>query len=785
MDPIRVALAVACLWAGTVGAQIPGLPSLGTASKPSVATLPAPAGKVPAAPEARDALVERLKKQLADANAERTREVDPPPPGISPAEVSDLRDARNLLATVTEVQLRSLEELDKARAAREAAETAARNWRGFDDKPPYSILMVDELRDAADALRVRIDAMERSQAHLRTELDRYVAEARRGEESLRRAQEAMEQATDADDRLRATWRRDLAQLRLRVLAGRGATTQLLQQVQAEEIATRMADLGLLERKVAIAAKGATFGEADLAKARERLATLVKGYRAEQMQLAERLPARVKERDEAQRALAQLRERSPGATDDLKAAASRARAGEAWVDALRSERDLLEALATLAEETARIWEARRAAFLAEDADERLAAAERIRAAGSRLARWQGYLDNVAGLQRARLAEAESFVVRGDATAGEIRWEQDNAAALRRLLTQFERAQDTLRATSRTLDRWAADIEKDRGERSLAARLADHWSALKGGVREVWNFELFAVEDTTVVDGREVRTSRGVTVGKSIGAVLVFVLGYWLAFALARRLERGFVARGFDPGRVRNYRRWTLFGVAAALALFTLNVARIPLTVFAFLGGALAIGVGFGTQTIIRNFVSGLILLAERRIQIGDIVEVDGITGTVTSVDLRSSTVLGFDGVETSVPNSVLIENKVTNWTQTDRRVRRVVRVGVAYGSPLREVAGILEECAKRHGVVLDTPAPLVLFEDFGADALAFALHYWVELRPGVHAGQVASDLRFMIAKRFEEAGIVVAFPQRDVHLDASRPLRVEVVGRAADAAPAAG
>jgi small-conductance mechanosensitive channel len=107
------------------------------------------------------------------------------------------------------------------------------------------------------------------------------------------------------------------------------------------------------------------------------------------------------------------------------------------------------------------------------------------------------------------------------------------------------------------------------------------------------------------------------------------------------------------------------------------------------------------------------------------------------------------------------------------VRRTVKVGVAYGSPLREVADILEECAKRHGVVLNDPPPLVIFEDFGNDALMFALYFWVELRPTTSAMQVASDLRFMIAKRLDEAGIVIAFPQRDVHLDAATPLRIEL------------
>ncbi|HEX6945640.1 MAG TPA: mechanosensitive ion channel family protein, partial [Casimicrobiaceae bacterium] len=147
----------------------------------------------------------------------------------------------------------------------------------------------------------------------------------------------------------------------------------------------------------------------------------------------------------------------------------------------------------------------------------------------------------------------------------------------------------------------------------------------------------------------------------------------------------------------------------------------------------------------------------------------------AVDLRSSTILGFDGVETAIPNAVFLENKVTNWTESDRKVRRVVKVGVAYGSPLREVAEILEDCAKRHGVVLDDPAPLVVLEDFGADALAFALYFWVELRTGVNAAQVASDLRYMIAKRFAESGIAIPYPRRDVHLVAGEALRVELSG----------
>ena len=342
-----------------------------------------------------------------------------------------------------------------------------------------------------------------------------------------------------------------------------------------------------------------------------------------------------------------------------------------------------------------------------------------------------------------------------------------------------SQTTIDDADRKLRRWVADgVTKER-EGDWRTRAIDTWLSLKEGARTVWEFELFAVEDTTVVDGHQVTISRGVTVGKSIGALLLFLLGYWVIGRLARQVERWLVRRGLNRERVRTFRRWTVAVMSFALVLLTLNLARIPLSVFAFLGGALAIGVGFGTQTIIKNFISGMILLVERRVQIGDVIEIDGVAGTVTTVDLRSSTVRSGDGQETLVPNSVLLEHKVTNWTLSDRKVRRGVRVGVAYGTSMRDAAEKIEDCAKRHGNVLKDPPPQVLFEDFGDSAQILTLYFWVEVSDKVGATQVASDLRFIIDKRLAEDGIVIAFPQRDVRVDPSRPIRIEMIAGAAE------
>ncbi len=214
------------------------------------------------------------------------------------------------------------------------------------------------------------------------------------------------------------------------------------------------------------------------------------------------------------------------------------------------------------------------------------------------------------------------------------------------------------------------------------------------------------------------------------------------------------------------------VGFILLLVSFSILKIPLTMFAFLGGALAIGIGFGTQTLIKNFISGIILLFERKIRVGDIVDVEGVVGRVTEVSTRSSIIKSPDDVETMIPNSFFLEHKVTNWTLTMPRQRKSVRVGVAYGSDTRTVMDILKDCALRHGLVCKDPEPFVVFEDFGDSALVFILYYWYDFSSDGNALVVASDLRLMIEKRLREAGIEIPFPQRTLHL-ASKPIRVEM------------
>ncbi|MDZ7589346.1 MAG: mechanosensitive ion channel [Rubrivivax sp.] len=302
----------------------------------------------------------------------------------------------------------------------------------------------------------------------------------------------------------------------------------------------------------------------------------------------------------------------------------------------------------------------------------------------------------------------------------------------------------------------------------------WAGLVDTAKAVWQYEVFSATETTQIDGRSVTVEHGVTIGKSVGALLLLGLGYWASGWISRLLVRGIGhSVKLTPQLARVTQRWISSVLVLMVVLTVLKLARIPLTAFAFLGGALAIGFGFGAQNVIKNLMSGVIILFERKIRVGDIITVGGMSGTVTTVDLRATTVHGFDGIDAIVPNSALLENQISNWSGGSPEVRRAIAVGVAYGSDVSQAAQAILRCAQGNPEVLAQPPADVLFEDFGADSLLLRLRYWTRLdRPRGGPG-IDSDLRFAIHDALKEAGIAIAFPQRDVHLDVPGSLRVEL------------
>ena len=187
-------------------------------------------------------------------------------------------------------------------------------------------------------------------------------------------------------------------------------------------------------------------------------------------------------------------------------------------------------------------------------------------------------------------------------------------------------------------------------------------------------------------------------------------------------------------------------------------------------------GFGAQTIINNFISGWILMSERPLRIGDFIEIDGSKGTVERIGNRSTQIRRVDGVHLMIPNSVLMERVLINWTLVDPNVRTEVNVGVAYGSPVREVERLIGQAVAEHALILEDPEPIVIFDEFAESCLRFQAQFWCRVEQGgTGMQQIRSDVRFRIDELLREAGITMAFPQRDVHFFVKQPIPVQLQG----------
>lgn len=291
-----------------------------------------------------------------------------------------------------------------------------------------------------------------------------------------------------------------------------------------------------------------------------------------------------------------------------------------------------------------------------------------------------------------------------------------------------------------------------------------------LKTFWNFIL-----TTAPSGQSI------TVGQLLSVIALLLIGYYgsrlVGFILGRRLEK----TDLRPDVVHIFKRVAFFTILILVFITALGLLGIPLTAFAFATGALAIGIGFGAQNIINNFISGWILMAERPIRIDDFIEIDTWQGTVESVGNRSTRIRRTDGVHLLVPNSQLLERTVVNWTLVDQLIRTTVRVGVEYGSPVRRVSELIMEAVTKQAQVRTSPSPSVVFEDFGDNSLVFDTHFWCDVTGEKLLREIRSDIRFRICELFEANNIIVAFPQRDVHLDTKNALEIRVLPSDAPAA----
>ncbi|MGJ8635243.1 MAG: mechanosensitive ion channel family protein [Phycisphaerales bacterium] len=281
-----------------------------------------------------------------------------------------------------------------------------------------------------------------------------------------------------------------------------------------------------------------------------------------------------------------------------------------------------------------------------------------------------------------------------------------------------------------------------------------------VIRIWDTEIFSINETPIV------------VSKLVIALLLLIVGIILAKLISRRVEKTVLPRlHVEPGpasAIQTILYYVMLTIAAVLAL---QIAGVPLTVFTIFGGALALGIGFGSQNVVNNFISGLILLIERPIQVNDLVTVQDETGTIIKIGARATKIYSYAGTTFIVPNSKLLENSVINWNLPTKKLRVTIGVGVAYGSDTALVKSILEQVLEDHTRVLDSPENRVLFMNFGDSSLDFELHFWIIPRTTLDRRQIESDLRFKIDQLFRDNNITIPFPQRDLNFNPDEPLSV--------------
>lgn len=755
-------------------AQIPGIPSL----QPTQA---APAVETPEAAEA------RIQTWVKEARGAFARINDPEaeknlPQGVTAAELLDYRrDLEQVILGVGRFDT-IRQGMPEARRALENARNTAAVWKGFSEKPPFSMLMIDDLVNQRDAIT------EKSKTH-NSSLQLFTRTLSNAVDELRESDGKMKElvaltAEDSTDKGPAEWRLEAARAKNRLLALRSTMLQANIALLRDQVESAKIQLELLDRQISHGRKKAVLSEDDLTKIKKTAEDRQAAVRKEGLAIRKRQEEAVTAVLRQKAAVSQLLKDVPAGTEpeptpELQLARVKQEAAETRANSLQIISEYLDSIEQLDSYLPDGYQYRKAVYDAKSSQDRKGAMQNLQSSLDRLTAWETVLLNELAGVGANIGEQEARASLISSDDPRLIPLSDVRASLWEKQSVLQRLTHAVTAQRKMLARWVAEFEDPSIKKPFGVRLTEAKDTVVQAARNVWNFEVFQYTETYVspTTGLPTPQQKGVPLGKIFIGVAFFVIGYLICLGIKNRLRNMVVRRGhIAEAQAKTISNWLMIVVGFLLLVATLHFLSIPLTIFAFFGGALAIGLGFGTQTLIKNFISGIIVLTERKIRVGDIVDVGGVSGSITEINTRSSVLKSADGKETLVPNSVFLETRITNLTLSNRKVRRKLTVGVALGTPAQAVSGIIKECVERHGLVLKDPEPIVTFEEFADSAHIFAAYYWTEFNDKTNGDVVASDIRFMIDKRFVEAGI--RYPSSDpaFPIRTDQPLQFEWVGK---------
>jgi potassium-dependent mechanosensitive channel len=740
--------AVVC--AAPAEAQLPGL-----VAKPAVEPV------VAEKPEETDARLQLWSKEarLSFAQVSEPDAESRLPAGVDSTAFADYRrDLELILSSIKQLQ-KIASSLQEARKASDAARVVNATWNGFPTGPPYSLLLLDELLNQQQALQEKIISYRSSDELLTRRLATVQEEAKASEANSRRILAAAAENKNGEGA--PAWFLNADRTRTRYTALRASFIQNNLRLVQDQAEAAKQQLILIERQIALVKKQTVFSVEDLDKIRKAAEDRQASFRKEIVILRKNQQDATAARAKAQAALDLLLKPSleGGSVESTPASALamlKLEAAETRVDALQSSFDNLEFLIQIESHVLDLYQRRKTLIENPSKDSRDAALQFLRSGYERLAAWDSVAVNELNSINADLSKQESRLTAVAAEDPRLLPMNELRAALWEKQASYQRLYQALTSQRQVIKHWLDDYSSPTAANPVWGGVTKISTSTRSLLQEIWNFEISKYDVTTVIGGVPLTVNKAVTLGEFVLALLFFSISYYLAYRVKNRLRDLVITRGhLADAQARTLSNWLMLIIGFLLVVATLAFLKIPLTVFAFFGGALAIGIGFGAQTLIKNFISGIIVLFERKVRVGDIVDVGGAVGTIIEINTRSSVLRCIDGKETLIPNSLFLENKITNLTLTNRRVRRRLDVPVTLTSSPQAVMAILKETADRHGLILKTPEPIVTLEDFREGSYLFTIYYWTELNDRTNAAIVASDLRLMIEKSFGESRICLA------------------------------
>jgi len=719
-----------------------------------------PESAVPSDPQKTDeSPLIRIQSQLEKLDGEISRlesvvAVKPSGGAQEPVSVSIVSSELDLMKELRNIYLRQITALQRKETLVKSDTDLDKmidvfHSNGIPEKPPYTIKLFDSMHDQLEAERTKQDTLRLAIDTSRKELADIQAILKLEEKSYRELKDQIK-PDNPDDKQKLK----IAQLKKSVLKSLAYHKEIQLDIARLELKINQKHIDFIKTKINKIKKHVNFTQKELS---EKIVELEKKTGETERQLHQ---AKIKlSANEAR--LADARESLKSARGELEITRQQniLDSKESWVQASVDQVEMLEETLNNTAIARELWDRRFAVFTNRQSDD--------------YAKWKQEITTLLENTKRTRQVLEARLLDLKTTITNLRkklesWDtsygaKSDAESKLRALEKSEEFISQRLSDIISLIRLAELLNFQVQEELQHITLSDGILWFKKLIYNVWTLELCVIGEQSV------------TVKRVMQALILVFVGIYFSRKVTSIIRKEAVLHTrLDENSGKALEKLMYYFLLLLIGLLALNILNIPLTLFTFFGGAIAIAIGFGAQNLLNNFISGLIIMFEKPIKINDIIQYENNFGRVVDIGARCTLIRLMTGIEILVPNSSIIEKTVTNLTFSDYNIQQSISIGVSYGSIPKEVEKILLDVVLSDSRILKVPEPIVLFTEFGENSLNFEILFWIQISRLVDSKVVRSDLRFKIDEKFREAGISIAYPQRDIHIDTSKPIEVKVI-----------